>query len=194
MYPTIDPEVIVEAPKKDLLDPDFSLGMEGIPIPVINSVDNNPKPKMIYNSTRFARSEGVNQLLESSRHARSCCSCIGDCSDTSSCECQQLTLLEHSRLNTQLQGSVTSYKFGFLDARIQSGIYECNSKCLCNKEKCFNYIAQRRIEIPIEVSFWFFNLHYTCFSSSKQHNQDGESELWLISHMGVSSALMLVRF
>uniref|UniRef100_A0A7E4WCW9 G protein-coupled receptor n=1 Tax=Panagrellus redivivus TaxID=6233 RepID=A0A7E4WCW9_PANRE len=138
--------------KDSLKDVDFALGMEAIPIPVVNAVDIQAKPKMIYNTKRYPRDPVVRELIENtSPMALSCCSCKDDCSNSETCECQVLTFTEHGRLNNLLQAPSPLYDYGRVAYKVQSGIYECNAMCHCNKDKCLNYIAQRKISLPIQL-------------------------------------------
>ncbi|ETN78396.1 hypothetical protein NECAME_10366 [Necator americanus] len=77
--------------------PDFTQGLEHMPIPAINTVDDEEPPKMFYCARRFPYNHQVD-VKTISRDFCSGCSCTDDCSDPLKCECQQLTVSNVQRL------------------------------------------------------------------------------------------------
>uniref|UniRef100_A0A914YTT3 Uncharacterized protein n=1 Tax=Panagrolaimus superbus TaxID=310955 RepID=A0A914YTT3_9BILA len=152
--PNIRPEILCkEFYPESLIDTDYALGMEDVPIPVVNAVDfGRSKPQMVYNIKRYAHDENINNLLQEFAFQTVCfCECKDDCSDPKKCSCQQLTFTEHARLDEQLQAPYPLYQNGCVDYKVQSGIYECNNLCHCKRNLCNNYVAQRKVVIPLQL-------------------------------------------
>ena len=55
----------------------YILGMEAVPIAVVNAVDRSPKPKMIYNISRYSNVEKIKKMLQNSRQTVCSCDCTG---------------------------------------------------------------------------------------------------------------------
>uniref|UniRef100_A0AC35F595 Uncharacterized protein n=1 Tax=Panagrolaimus sp. PS1159 TaxID=55785 RepID=A0AC35F595_9BILA len=150
----IKPEILCkEFYDGSLIDPDYAMGMEDAPIPVVNAVHPGiGKPKMVYNIKRYAHDENIKKLLQEFAFQTVCyCECKDDCSDPKKCSCQQLTYNEHARLDDQLQAPYPLYQNGCVDYKVQSGIYECNNLCHCKRDLCYNYVAQRKVIIPLQL-------------------------------------------
>lgn len=78
---------------------------------------------------------------------------LDDCSDSNKCECQQLTRDSINRMNDSLRPAGRGYKYRRLvpTQTIMCGIFECNSKCSCSKQRCYNRVVQQPMHIPIQV-------------------------------------------
>lgn len=82
-------------------------------------------------------------LTEPHNPFRSSCDCTDDCSNQSKCSCWRLT----QRDGTQRH---LGYRFKRLEAKVDTGIYECNSACSCSS-KCLNRVVKPQIEQKLEL-------------------------------------------
>ncbi|EGT52142.1 CBN-MET-2 protein [Caenorhabditis brenneri] len=151
----LDTETFVTVEKEFVKENDFAHGQEGIPIPLINSVDDDPPPALQYSKRRFAYDSTV-QLPSIQRDFCSGCSCEGDCENSLTCECQQLSAEDVARLPKALQydGSeklLPNYAYRNLRAKVITGLYECNDQCACNRRKCHNRVVQNNIKFPLHI-------------------------------------------
>uniref|UniRef100_A0A8R1E6D2 Histone-lysine N-methyltransferase n=1 Tax=Caenorhabditis japonica TaxID=281687 RepID=A0A8R1E6D2_CAEJA len=141
--------------KKYVKVDDFSGGVEGIPIPLVNTVDDEAPPKMEYSKRRFQFDQTVS-LGSINRDFCSGCSCEGDCSDATKCECQQLTMQSIARLPKHLQYNgkekmIPLYENRVLHNKVISGMYECNDQCSCHRKACHNRVVQNNIKYPMQI-------------------------------------------
>lgn len=108
-------------------------------------MDNLPSfREYVINYRRNPRSKKVPSYLTDTTDNpfRSGCDCDDDCSDKSKCSCWRLTW----RGEKQRGG----YNFKRLDARVDTGIYECNPSCKCSS-KCLNRVVSAQIEQKLEL-------------------------------------------
>ncbi|CAJ0579063.1 unnamed protein product, partial [Mesorhabditis spiculigera] len=132
---------------------DFSLGVEQYAIPAINSVDDEPVPKIKYSGERFAENDAV-VITTLNREWCSGCTCTGDCADSERCECRILTQESVERLAAGIRPQDPKnrgYDHRRLYDVIYSGIYECNQFCGCSRKICHNRVAQQPIMVPLHL-------------------------------------------
>ncbi|XP_018016350.2 LOW QUALITY PROTEIN: histone-lysine N-methyltransferase SETDB1-like [Hyalella azteca] len=136
------------APSKELYTiPDFSQGVEPMPIHCVNSLDSDPPFPLEYCNVRMP-APGVPLNLDTDFLV--CCSCTDDCQDKSRCECWQLTLESNKRLPPKLQLNDPGYVHRRLYEQVTSGIFECNSRCAC-KHTCQNRVVQNPLRIKLQL-------------------------------------------
>jgi [histone H3]-N6,N6-dimethyl-lysine9 N-methyltransferase len=130
-------------------DDDISNGKESIKIPAINPFDNDPPPKFEY-ITKSIPMDGVE--INKDSEFMFCCSCTDDCSDKMKCECFRSTIESFSYGEDIGSKDVSwvSYEWKRLFYLVDTGIYECNSRCKCNK-KCLNRVAQQPIQVKLQI-------------------------------------------
>uniref|UniRef100_A0A914EI03 Uncharacterized protein n=1 Tax=Acrobeloides nanus TaxID=290746 RepID=A0A914EI03_9BILA len=131
--------------QEKLVMDDYSLGMEEIPIPVINEVDDEVIPMIDYRPTTFTDLLSVAYELKKSREFCEGCSCEDNCIEPEKCECQLRTLT-----NTNNKSAISGYKNNLLLEKIFTGIYECNKNCKC-KKLCPNRVTQQGIKVPLQI-------------------------------------------
>lgn len=49
------------------------------------------------------------------------------------------------------------YGYRRLHKNVPGGIYECNSKCACNKQMCSNRVVQNGITVQLQVRLFLFD-------------------------------------
>lgn len=113
-------------------------------IPVVPIADNVPIfQEYVTRNRRNPRSKKVPAILnEKFNPFRSCCDCVDDCSDKSKCSCWQLTL-RGSKHNI-------GYRYRRLEAKVGTGIYECNPGCKCSS-RCLNRVVTSQLELKLEL-------------------------------------------
>ncbi|RWS14609.1 histone-lysine N-methyltransferase: setb1-like protein [Dinothrombium tinctorium] len=120
-------------------DKDLSKGLEFQAISVVNSVDHEKPAKFKYRANRIAAS---NVTIPLDENFLSCCNCTDNCRNKNNCSCQQLTC------------DIAKYECGYEKRRlceiVQTGIFECNSKCPCNS-KCANKVVQLGIRVQLQL-------------------------------------------
>lgn len=126
---------------------DYSQGTENVPIPAVNTFENEEPPNLEYSADRYPW-EGVTIPMVCSG-----CSCDDDCSDHNKCECQHLSVEGAASISSQLP--VTKLIYYQRERRLQnnvfSGIFECNDNCHCRKGRCVNRVAQRKLVVPLQL-------------------------------------------
>ncbi|CAD6185758.1 unnamed protein product [Caenorhabditis auriculariae] len=152
----IETDVYVTVQKKFVCNDDYAHGIERMPIPAVNSVDDEPPPELIYTNQRFPYDQTVD-VNSINRGFCSGCSCEGDCSDATKCECQMLSAAEYERLPKGLKipemkgDKVYPYENRIIAGKYMGGIFECNDQCACNRSSCFNRVIQHPIKYPIQL-------------------------------------------
>lgn len=127
---------------------DISEGIEGMHVQYINCYDKTTPPPCKYSSTRIPN-EGVPLNLDPEFLCG--CDCEDDCSDKEKCQCWQMTLAGAKFLaNQETPIEKLGYEYKRLNEPIQTGIYECNSRCKC-KSSCLNRVAQQPLQIKLQV-------------------------------------------
>lgn len=134
--------------------PDISNGLEGMPIPCVNSYDETKPPPCEYSANRIP-TEGVNLVTDSEFMCG--CDCTNDCIDKETCACQQLTLAGARFSNPNTPPEQVGYQYKRLHEQISAGIYECNPNCKCSKKTCLNRVVQQPIQNKLQL-FKTFNM------------------------------------
>uniref|UniRef100_A0A5K3FE39 SET domain-containing protein n=2 Tax=Mesocestoides corti TaxID=53468 RepID=A0A5K3FE39_MESCO len=127
---------------------DLSYGKENVPVPCVNSVDNESPSFIDYITNRqpvgsVVINEDPNFLV--------CCDCTDNCRDRTKCTCQQLTI-EASAFSSS-KGMVdfsVGYRHRRLSQFTMGGIYECNSNCKCDR-RCQNRVVQHGVWARVQV-------------------------------------------
>ncbi len=79
------------------------------------------------------------------------CDCTDNCSDKSRCQCFQMTIAGAKYKNNMPDDPESiSYVNKRLYEVVQTGIFECNSRCKCNS-RCLNRVVQHPIEEKLQV-------------------------------------------
>ena len=68
--------------------PDFSFGVEAIPVPCVNTIDEEYPGHLEYSTERLP--QGFNIIKDEGFLV--CCDCQDDCADRKACKCAQLTV------------------------------------------------------------------------------------------------------
>ena len=124
--------------RKGVVFADISRGREKFEIPVINEVDKEGPPlDFVYVAAPVA-GEGV--VLSSNPEHLGCCSCTDNCRDPTKCECA-----------LQMGGSFAYDTTGVIMNEKPGGIYECNSRCACNANRCKNRVVGSGPHLRLEV-------------------------------------------
>lgn len=153
--PGVDTETYIVVDDKYVRMPDLSQGIEGIPIPLVNTVDDDPNPVLEYCKRRFPYNQTVD-ISSISQDFCSGCSCEGDCSQNENCECQMLSKQSLERLPKYLQydnnkKQAAMYANRLLPNKVPTGVYECNDKCKCKRDLCHNRVVQNNIKYPVQI-------------------------------------------
>ncbi|KAK6746429.1 hypothetical protein RB195_012496 [Necator americanus] len=150
--PVVETKTFVHVADSSLKTPDFTQGLEHMPIPAINTVDDEEPPKMFYCARRFPYNHQVD-VKTISRDFCSGCSCTDDCSDPLKCECQQLTVSNVQRLAKSFRPPAGEYGYSYrnLLGKTITGVFECNDNCGCQQKRCYNRVVQQPIKYPIQI-------------------------------------------
>ncbi|CAF1319673.1 unnamed protein product [Rotaria magnacalcarata] len=144
-----------------IISSDISDGQENVPIMAVNEVDNDNPSALTYRVERTPV-EGVN--LITNEPTMTCCSCTDGCRDRTRCACWLRTLkyaelvgderVKSMKAKNKSQAEMLyqiGYGFRRLHKNVPGGIYECNSKCPCNKETCSNRVVQNGIIAQLQL-------------------------------------------
>lgn len=126
---------------------DLSKGLEQVPIPVINGMNNDMLDFCNYSIKRVPM-EGVHMNLDSDFLCG--CDCDDDCVDKLKCSCWKLTLEGLKYLGKDVDPISVGYIYRRLQEQVITGIYECNSKCKCT-QTCLNRVAQNPLSLKLQV-------------------------------------------
>lgn len=126
---------------------DISSGVENVPIPCVNYVDNT-LPDFCNYSTCREPMEGV--MLNLDEQFLCGCDCEDDCLDKTKCQCWQLTIREHRTLNKRVPDDLIGYSYKRLPEFVTTGIYECNSTCRC-AATCLNRVVQHPLQLKLQL-------------------------------------------
>lgn len=126
---------------------DISNGVEHVPIPCVNYVDNT-MPDFTSYSTKREPMEGVNLNLDEQFLCG--CDCQDDCADKSKCACWQLTIREARTLNKRVPDDLIGYTYKRLPEFVTTGIYECNARCKC-AATCLNRVVQHPLQLKLQL-------------------------------------------
>lgn len=116
-----------------LLYPDISLGIEKLPVPLSNNVDNEKGPPHFEYTSKTLRYQNPLVQLDSSEG----CMCVGGCGLVY-CLC------------AQRNGKQIPYNSNGILIKGKSLIYECNEQCRC-PPSCRNRVTQRGLNVHLEV-------------------------------------------
>ena len=78
-----------------------------------------------------------------------CCICEDECLDRSKCQCQQQTVAVSDSVSGAINPEA-GYTFRSLPELLDTGIYECNSRCSC-KTQCVNKVAQNGVQVRMQL-------------------------------------------
>lgn len=132
---------------KYIRNTDLSNGIEKMPISCCNYFDREVPPPCIYSTERLPL-EGCNLNLDTDFLCG--CDCEDDCMDKSKCQCWQLTVTGAKYGNPNLSIDDIGYVYKRLPNQVQTGIYECNSRCKC-KSNCLNRVVQHPMSVKLQV-------------------------------------------
>ncbi|XP_042206255.1 histone-lysine N-methyltransferase eggless-like isoform X2 [Homarus americanus] len=134
-------------PFKQILNiEDLSKGEENVPISCVNSLDDTPPQQLTYCNVRLP-TEHVPLNLDPEFLV--CCDCTDDCLDKSKCSCWQLTI-QGTRILERHENDSAGYHYRRLFEQVQSGIYECNSRCKCSSH-CLNRVVQHPLRLKLQL-------------------------------------------
>ncbi|KAF5395123.1 hypothetical protein PHET_07430 [Paragonimus heterotremus] len=127
---------------------DISYGKENVPVPCVNSVDNEVLGFIDYIPHRQPMGK-VPLLTDDSFIV--CCDCTDNCRDRTKCACQQLTAEASSLTNPSgMVDAQAGYRYRRLSQFTVGGIYECNPKCQCDR-RCSNRVVQQGLWFKLQV-------------------------------------------
>ncbi|XP_022104789.1 histone-lysine N-methyltransferase SETDB1-like isoform X2 [Acanthaster planci] len=127
---------------------DISKGAEPVPVSLVNEIDNEQPPDVRYIAHRQPEKGSV---IITDPEFLICCDCTDNCKDNTKCACRMLTQKSAEDFPELIKNSSeTGYKFRRLYSMVPTGIYECNSKCTCNKQ-CHNRVAQNGLSLRLQV-------------------------------------------
>ena len=126
---------------------DISYGKESVPISCVNSLKDE-YPVYVEYSTKRIPKEGVHINTETDFLA--CCDCTDDCQDKDKCACWQLTIQSTAAAGDGKINPNVGYNYRRLLEPVQTGIFECNSKCSC-KKTCLNRVSQHSLRQRLQV-------------------------------------------
>ncbi|XP_069953644.1 histone-lysine N-methyltransferase eggless isoform X3 [Cherax quadricarinatus] len=125
---------------------DMSKGEENVQISCVNSLDDTAPQTLIYCNVRLP-TEHVPLNLDP--EFLICCDCKDDCQDKSKCACWQLTI-EGTGILERNENQTAGYHYRRLFEQVQSGIYECNSRCRCSNH-CLNRVVQHPLRLKLQL-------------------------------------------
>lgn len=110
---------------------DISLGKELIPIPAVNTIDDEKPPPFKY-ITRIMYPNWCNPIPPKG------CECAKGCSDSDKCSC------------AVKNGGEIPYNFNGAIVEAKPLVYECGPLCKC-PPSCHNRVSQHGIKFPLEI-------------------------------------------
>lgn len=105
-----------------------------------------------YRSETHPHSALVNEGFSFNEEFKSGCDCEGDCKQGVNCQCH-INNEENAGIAAHLKGSLDDrkkFKYKRLMEQVTTGIFECNSFCLCSK-KCPNRVVQNGMRFRLQV-------------------------------------------
>ncbi|CAF3349777.1 unnamed protein product [Rotaria socialis] len=153
-------------PDGKILNPDISNEQENIPISVVNEVDKEPgkieEPSAFTYRVERTPVAGVNMVINEPR--MTCCTCTDGCRNRIKCACWLRTLKYAELIGDERVKAMKAkhksdaeilnnlgYRFRRLHKNVPGGIYECNSRCSCNKQTCSNRVVQNGIIAQLQL-------------------------------------------
>nr|CDS26933.1 histone lysine n methyltransferase setb1 [Hymenolepis microstoma] len=127
---------------------DLSYKKENVPIPCVNSLDNDAPPYMEYITQRMPFG---NVKIDNDPGFMVCCDCTDNCRDKTKCACQQLTI-EASGISSEngMVDSSAGYRHRRLFKHHRGSVYECNPGCKCDR-RCQNRVVQNGLWLRLQV-------------------------------------------
>lgn len=136
-----------EANAKYLKIEDITNGEEPVPVSCVNGVDESLPDQIRYSSKRIPL-DGV--PLVTDVNLMDGCDCKDNCRDRLKCACWRKTF-EATMLTSQNQMNTNiGYRGRRLNEMVNTGVFECNSKCKCDK-RCSNRVVQNGISIRLQL-------------------------------------------
>ncbi|XP_053384935.1 histone-lysine N-methyltransferase SETDB1-like isoform X2 [Mercenaria mercenaria] len=126
---------------------DISYGKENVVISCVNGIDRQYPDYVDYSNQRIPAS-GVKLNLDP--NFLECCDCEDNCRDRKKCRCQQLTVETSAVINGGKPIPDAGYHHRRLPEPLLSGVYECNSRCKCDK-RCRNRVVQNGLSNRLQV-------------------------------------------
>ncbi|KAK7082459.1 hypothetical protein SK128_008527 [Halocaridina rubra] len=126
---------------------DMSKGEENVKISCVNALDDDPPIPLNYCNVRLP-TEHVPLNLD--QDFLVCCDCTDSCQDSKKCACRQLTI-QGTRILNQVERPNAGYQYRRLYEQVQSGIYECNSRCMCAENRCSNRVVQFPLRLKLQL-------------------------------------------
>ncbi|CAF1027711.1 unnamed protein product [Rotaria sp. Silwood1] len=153
-------------PDGKIINSDISSGQENVPISVVNEVDKEPgkieEPSAFTYRVERTPVAGVNMVTN--EPTMTCCTCTDGCRNRVQCACWLRTLkyaeligderVKAMKAKHKSQSEILhqlGYRFRRLHKNVPGGIYECNSRCACNKQTCSNRIVQNGIIAQLQL-------------------------------------------
>ncbi|CAF4529328.1 unnamed protein product [Rotaria sp. Silwood1] len=153
----LDPCIKYES--KFILNDDITQGNEYVRIPVYNENNSSLPEPFIYGTETRSKLIFANDTT-----TMTCCSCTDNCRNRMKCPCwlktfEQAKLNDNEQiLNWQRQHFTDEQmisRFAYIHQRLKtpvwSGIYECNSKCLCHTKQCTNRLVQNSLYQQLQL-------------------------------------------
>uniref|UniRef100_UPI00398F8BB9 uncharacterized protein n=1 Tax=Pristiophorus japonicus TaxID=55135 RepID=UPI00398F8BB9 len=122
---------------------DISHGIEPVPVPLYNGIDDSTPQYFKYRKARLPHGYLISSSEEMFLQK---CNCTDGCSDKSRCACQQLTASVNKRFS-----KACGYEYKRLLQCAPSGLYECNKWCKCNERMCENRVAQHGLKARLQL-------------------------------------------
>ncbi|CAF0786002.1 unnamed protein product [Rotaria sordida] len=152
-------ESCIKYESKYILYDDITQEKEYVRIPVYNENNSNLPESFIYGTETRSK-----LIFSNDTTTMTCCSCTDNCRNRIKCPCwlktfEQAKLNENEQiLNWQRQNLSDEQmiiRFAYIHQRLKipvwSGIYECNSKCLCHTKQCTNRLVQNSLYQQLQL-------------------------------------------
>ncbi|KAK7076102.1 hypothetical protein SK128_017129 [Halocaridina rubra] len=133
--------------KKIVFSEDITSGEENVKISCVNSLDDALPQPLTYCNVRLP-TEHVPLNLD--QDFLVCCDCTDSCQDKDTCACRQLTV-QGTRILDRHENPHAGYMHRRLYEQVQSGIYECNSRCKCAVNRCSNRVVQHPLRLKLQL-------------------------------------------
>lgn len=129
---------------------DFTAGNEGVPIPVVNCIDDTQPDVLEYKPNRVPL---VGVPLDITQKDMVGCDCTDGCRDRTKCACWRKTFEATEFIPQKDQkdnGNNVGYRGRRLPDIVRTGIFECNTKCGCDS-RCSNRVVQNGISVRLQL-------------------------------------------
>ena len=136
-----------EANAKFLKREDITGASENVPVSCVNCVDHTEPDKITYSALRKPL-EGV--PLNTTEDDLVGCNCTDNCRDRLKCACWRKTFEATLFGNPNSINTEVGYRGRRLPKMVNTGIFECNSKCKCDC-RCSNRVVQNGISVRIQL-------------------------------------------